>query len=88
MSTLNISLSESMKAFVEEQVKAGLYGSASDYIRALVREDQKRKAQERLEAKLLEALESHDFQAVTPELFERLRARVDHSHTRGQDHEG
>jgi antitoxin ParD1/3/4 len=58
MSTLNISLPEPMKAFVEEQVKAGLYGSASDYIRALVREDQKRKAQERLEAKLLEALES------------------------------
>jgi antitoxin ParD1/3/4 len=40
MSTLNISLPEAMKAFVEAQVKAGLYGSASDYIRALVREDQ------------------------------------------------
>jgi antitoxin ParD1/3/4 len=88
MSTLNISLPEPMKAFVEAQVKAGLYGSASDYIRALVRADQQRKAQEQLEAKLLAALESHDFQAVTPELFERLRARVHHSHTRGQDHEG
>jgi antitoxin ParD1/3/4 len=87
MSTLNISLPESMKAFVEEQVKAGLYGSASDYIRALVREDQQRKAQERLEAKLLEALESHDFKAVTPELFARLRARV-HSNPLGQDREG
>jgi antitoxin ParD1/3/4 len=82
MSTLNISLSEPMKAFVEEQVKAGLYGSASDYIRALVREDQQRKAQERLEAKLLEALESHDFYVVTPELFERIRARV-HRNTFG-----
>jgi antitoxin ParD1/3/4 len=87
MSTLNISLPEPMKAFVEAQVKAGLYGSASDYIRALVREDQQRKAQERLEAKLLEALESHDFTAVTPELFERLRARV-HNHALGQDHAG
>jgi antitoxin ParD1/3/4 len=87
MSTLNISLPEPMKAFIEEQVKAGLYGSASDYIRTLIREDQQRKAQERLEAKLLEALESHDFQAVTPELFERLRARV-RSNTFGQDRAG
>ena len=87
MSTLNISLPEAMKAFVEEQVNAGLYSSASDYIRALVREDQKRQAQERLEAKLLEALESHDFKVVTPELFEQLRARV-RSNTFGQDRAG
>jgi antitoxin ParD1/3/4 len=88
MSTLNISLPEAMKAFVEEQVKAGLYGSASDYIRALVREDQKRQAQERLEAKLLEALESRDFKAVTPELFEQLRARVHGSDAHRQDRAG
>jgi antitoxin ParD1/3/4 len=88
MSTLNISLPEAMKAFAEAQVKAGLYGSASDYIRALVRADQQCKAQEQLEAKLLAALDSYDFQAVAPELFERLSARVHHSHTRGQDHEG
>jgi antitoxin ParD1/3/4 len=87
MSTLNISLPEPMKAFVEEQVKAGLYGSASDYIRALVREDQKRKAQERLEAKLLEALESQDFQVVTPELFAQLRARVHGRNPQSQDRE-
>jgi antitoxin ParD1/3/4 len=86
MSTLNISLPEAIKAFVEAQVKAGLYGSASDYIRALVRKDQQRKAQERLEAKLLEALESHDFKAITPELFERLRARI-YRNTLGQDRE-
>src|SRR5882724_8305167 len=87
MSTLNISLPEPMKAFVEGQVKAGLYGSASDYIRALVREDQKRQAQERLEAKLLEALKSHDFTAVTPEFFEQLRARVYGKHVHRKDQE-
>jgi antitoxin ParD1/3/4 len=87
MSTLNTSLPEPMKAFIGEQVKAGLYGSASDYIRALVRADQQRQAQERLEAKLLAARESQDFKAVTPELFERLRARI-HRNTLSQDHEG
>ena len=76
MSTLNISLPEAMKRFVEEQVRRGQYASASDYIRALVRDDQKRQAQDELEAKLLEALDSNDLEAVTPEFFDKLRARV------------
>jgi len=59
MATLNISLPEGMKVFVEEQVQKGeLYTSASDYVRALIREDQKRKAEEKLEALLLEGLDS------------------------------
>jgi hypothetical protein len=46
-----------MQAFVEAQAKAGLDGSAGGGSRTLVREDQKRQAQEQLEARLLEALE-------------------------------
>jgi putative addiction module CopG family antidote len=84
MSALNISFSEPMQAFVEEQVEAALYGSTSNDIHALVRKDQQHKVQERLEAKLLEALESHDFNVVTPELFERIRARVQR-HAFGRD---
>lgn len=76
MTTLNISLPDAMKAFVEAQVQTGQYASASDYIRALVREDQKRQAEQELEAKLLAALDSDDFREATPEFFERLRARV------------
>lgn len=76
MSTVNISLPEPLKAFVESQVAEGLYGSVSDYIRTLIREDQKRKAQETLERKLLEALESGHFEEVTPDLFAQLRSRV------------
>ena len=76
MTTLNISLPDAMKAFVEAQVQTGQYASASDYIRTLVREDQKRQAEQELEAKLLAALDSNDFREATPELFERLRTRV------------
>jgi antitoxin ParD1/3/4 len=58
MATLNISLPEGMKVFVESQVRKGeSYTSASDYVRALIREDQKRKAEEK-EALLLEGLGS------------------------------
>jgi antitoxin ParD1/3/4 len=84
MSTLNISLPDAMKAFVEAQVQTGQYASVSDYIRALVREDQKRQAEQELETRLLAALDSSDFRAVTPELFERLRARVRQQQPTGQ----
>ena len=46
METVNLSLPEAVKQFMEEQVSSGVYSSVSDYIRALVQEDQKRKAQE------------------------------------------
>ncbi len=74
--TLNISLPEPMRAFIEAQVNEGLYGSASDYVRALIREDQKHQEQLHLESKLLEAVESGKFDAMTPEFFEQLRARA------------
>ena len=50
METVNISLPEAVKQFLEEQVSAGVYNSVSDYIQTLVQEDQKRKAQETIEA--------------------------------------
>ena len=76
MSTVNISLPEPMRNFIESQVAEGLYGSVSDYIRALIRADQQRKSQEELERKLIAALDNDDAQKVTPELFERLRTRI------------
>ena len=50
MTTMNISLPDAMRAFVEQKVASGGYSTASEYIRELVRADQKRAAQERLEA--------------------------------------
>ena len=76
MTTLNISLPEQMRAFIESQVSRGLYSTASDYIRDLIRDDQKRKDQERLESLLLDALEGGGSREVTPEFFERLRERA------------
>ncbi|HWZ52530.1 MAG TPA: type II toxin-antitoxin system ParD family antitoxin [Granulicella sp.] len=80
MQTLNISLPESMKQYVEEQVEAGEYGSASEYIRELVRADQKRHAKAQLEQVLLSAIGSGDAGELTAEAIEdarhRLRARA------------
>jgi antitoxin ParD1/3/4 len=56
MQTMNISLPDPMKQYVEEQVIAGAYSSASEYVRELVRADQKRQASEILERTLIAAM--------------------------------
>ena len=76
MTSLNISLPESMRAWIDEQIAKGGYGTASEFVRQLIREAQKREAEARLEALLLEGLESGPPIEVTPEYFRNLRERV------------
>lgn len=57
MTSMNISLPEELKQYVEAQTGAG-YSTPSEYVRQLIREDQKRRTQERLELLLLEGLNS------------------------------
>lgn len=70
---MTISLPEPMREFVESEVSSGNYGSASELFRELVRERQKRKAQERLETLLLEGLESGQPIEVTQDYLEARR---------------
>jgi antitoxin ParD1/3/4 len=58
MTTLNISLPKSMRTFVESQIKAGGYSTASEYVRDLIRDAKKRAAREKLEELLLEGINS------------------------------
>jgi antitoxin ParD1/3/4 len=48
MGTMNISLPDSLKAFVEQQVAQGGYGTSSEYVRELIRKDQDRATLRRL----------------------------------------
>jgi len=57
MTTMNISIPEEMKVFVESQMAQEGYASASEYLRALIREAQKQRARKDLEAKLLEGMQ-------------------------------
>lgn len=43
MGTMNISLPDPMKAWVEEQAKTGRYANSSDYVRDLIRRDHARR---------------------------------------------
>ena len=79
METITISLSESMREFIDAQLADNGYSTASEYICALIREDQKRKAEEKLEALLLEGLEGDPIE-VTDAWWDEFRARLIERH--------
>jgi len=76
MDTINIALSESMKRFVQERVTEGGYGSASEYVRDLIRADQKRKAEARIDTHLLEGLDSGQPIPVAREYWEEKERKL------------
>ena len=76
MQTMNISLPDPMKQYVEEQVNTGGYSSASEYVRELVRADQKRRDKEQLEQLLINSLNSGEPIEITPEMLDDVRRRL------------
>jgi antitoxin ParD1/3/4 len=82
MQSMNISLPDPLKSFVDRQVETGRYSSVSEYVRELIRADERRKAEEALEAKLLEGLRSterefsaDDWKAIRKEALAKVEAR-------------
>ena len=75
MQSMNISLPEPLKHFVDGQISTGRYSSASEYVRELIRADKKREAREQLEAKLLEGLNS-DESELTPADWASIRTEA------------
>ena len=82
MESMNISLPDPLKRFVDGQISTGRYSSASEYVRELIRNDEKRKAEEQLEAMLLEGLSSAetaltaaDWTAIRKEALAKVEAR-------------
>jgi antitoxin ParD1/3/4 len=72
MSTMNISLPEELKGFVDEQVKRG-YGTSSEYVRELIRKDQD---QLRLRELLLAGAASPPAAPADAKYFKKLRSRA------------
>ena len=75
MSTITISIPDSMKQYVEAQVQSNGYGNVSEYFRSLVRESQRKEEDRKLEMLLLQGLESGTI-AVTPEFWKDLKAEA------------
>jgi antitoxin ParD1/3/4 len=73
MRTMNISLPDSLKSFVDEQVVQRGYGTSSEYVRELIRKDADTL---RLRGLLLQGASSAPAAAVDASYFAELRARV------------
>lgn len=73
MSTMNISLPETLKSYVDEQVAGRGYGTSSEYVRELIRKDQDR---QRLRRVLLDGAESPPGPPADASYFDALRSRI------------
>ncbi len=80
MATMNVSLPDPMKAWVEARLKDGSYSNASDYVRHLIRRDQERaQAISALQKAIDEGLESGEPEALD---FKAFKAQMREKHAR------
>jgi antitoxin ParD1/3/4 len=82
MGTMNISLPDTLKSFVDEQVSQGSYGTSSEYVRELIRKDQDRL---KLRGLLLAGAASEALAPAGPAYFEGLRDHVRKAGKAGAD---
>ncbi len=73
MTTMNISLPDTLKSFVDEQVAGHGYGTSSEYVRELIRKDQDR---QRLRQILLDGASSPPGPVADDAFFDGLRERA------------
>jgi len=73
MATMNVSLPEELKEFVETQVEEHGYVSSSEFLRELIRREQDRA---RLRGLLLQGMESGPGSEINSDYFDRLRQGI------------
>jgi antitoxin ParD1/3/4 len=73
MATMNISLPDELKQFVDQQVVEHAYGSSSEYLRELIR---KQRDVEKLRGVLLDGANSGPATAMEPDFFDKMRKRA------------
>jgi antitoxin ParD1/3/4 len=79
--TMNISLPEPLKRYVDDKVASGIYGSASEFVREAIREKLQRErelrdAKDVLAAKLLRGLQSGPAIAFDDDYAARKKSRL------------
>lgn len=81
MGTMNISLPDPMKNWVEEQARTGRYANSSDYVRDLIRRDRARvEAIAELQAAVDAGLDSGPAKPLDREAF-KAKMRAQHART-------
>lgn len=77
MATLNLSLPDAMKAWVEAQTRGGQYNNANEYVRDLIRRDQaSRETLERLQAAVEQGRRSGISDRTADEILAEAKASM------------
>jgi antitoxin ParD1/3/4 len=76
MTTMNISLPDSLKKYVDQQVSSAGFGSASEYVRELIRLDQVRQAERELARLLAEGFASGPAVEASADYWAARRSRL------------
>lgn len=77
MATMNVSLPDEMKNWVEGQAQTGRYSNASDYVRDLIRHDQERQDKiAHMQTLVTEALESGEGKKSMSDLLVEARSII------------
>ena len=71
--SVQITVSDSLRTWVEEQMRVREFASIGEYVQHLLKEEQERVVRAAIDQKLLEALDSGDPIEVTPAFWEDLR---------------
>jgi antitoxin ParD1/3/4 len=80
MTSINASLPKALKEYVQAEVARGAYSTPSEYLRELIRENQKKRAQKRLESALVEGLNSGSPVEINRSEWARKRKRLQQRH--------
>ena len=70
---MNISLPPTLKDWVDEQVSRRGFGTASEFVRQMLREEQQRQLRERIDAALVEGIESGPSTPMTAQDWDDIR---------------
>ncbi|MGO4198105.1 type II toxin-antitoxin system ParD family antitoxin [Rhizobium sp. YAF28] len=77
MATMNVSLPDPMKEWVEAQTRTGRYSNASDYVRDLIRRDQERSDKlAELQRLVTEGLDSGVSDRTKEDILQAARERL------------
>ncbi len=84
MASLNVHMPADLREFVDQRTKKGGFSTPTEYVRHLIREDQQREAERRIEELFLEGVRSGRAKGSVEDLFKRLHKFVDERSGQGK----
>jgi len=86
--TMNVSVPEPVRRWIADRVSEGGYGSTSEYVRELVRQDRVAAERRRIDELLVEGIESGPAEPMTADDWRAIRAEVRRSSARTKRRRG